>query len=234
MPSIFKYFTVVEAEPSYAWLTWAVENEGARLTFTPTIPSPVTPYPCGYNFYFREVGSQQWQNVYYPNMPTSIVSIPLYLPGDYEWQVRGNLCDTTIICDEGTANAPEPPECVGGSVVGGTITLQPDPSQQVPLPSGDIDMVFGFTWQNPSPIPVTPLRWSLQQIGLLPGQPPVQVSGTMSNAQTFVIFAVNFNAKFMDPITGQPRIAPAYRIEIEGTVEDGCGRTIYFTAHYDL
>lgn len=229
----FRQFTVVADAPTYDCLSWSVTNEGPALVFTPSIPSPATPYPCGYNFYFRKVGASQWQNVYYPTMPTGPVRIPLTTPGSYEWQVRGNLCDTTFICDEGTAAEPTPPECVAGYIVGNTITFQPDPTAPTTYPNGDKGMIFGFTYMNPVPLPSPALRWSLQQTGLLPGAAPVQVSGIIPNNQAAVIFSTPVRVRHVDA-AGNPLIAPAFRIAIEGTVESGCGTTNYFSAFFDL
>lgn len=232
-PPTYRRFTVVDDTPQYDCMGWDVLNEGAALVFTPTLPSPFTPFPCGYNFYFREVGATNWQNVYYPNYPVGPVRIPLSSPGDYEWQVRGNLCDSTIVCDEGTALEPEPPACVGGFIIGNTITLQPDPNYAIPHPNGDIEMTFGFTWSNPTPLPSAPLNWSLHQTGLLPGVPPVTASGVVMNTNTAVIFRVNIRMRYQDA-SGVPVIAPRYRISLEGNVENGCGGVQFFTAHFEL
>lgn len=231
--SVFKVFQA-EDDDNYdcnSWTVTQINGQPQWLKFEVNV-LPANPYPCGYLFRYREAGTTTWMEIPWPFLPSDkMVHFPVPPGFDYEYEVHGNLCDHTRVCAEGTAPYV-PPECTPIVITSAEVqTLES-------LPNGNFQVIVKLTIANSSPAS-TSVGVNIGQTGVLAPYSPTTYSSTAATnagAGSSFVLQIPLELKYMDHNI-QPagyKIAPKYRLGVEGTVSDDCGNSRYFSAHIDI
>lgn len=220
-------FTVV-AEPECLEFTVQQIIDGGvyYLEISYTFPSPFVNFPCGYNIYYRPVGTTLYQNLGKPNLPASPLLIQIDPATDYDVIIRGNSCNNTTICFEDTIPAAEPPACIPITVT--SVDITPTATQS----NGDYKVLITINYTQSTP-GTTLHNIAYSQTGMLAGNSPATgtLSVTVPSTNTSISFGVF--ARYRDS-SNNPVIAPPNDISFQGTITDTCGQSHYWSGTLEL
>lgn len=209
-------------------VTQILENGITYLNIAYTTPSPYTPFPCGYNVYYRPAGSSvPFQNKGYATLPASPIKIQVSDNTVYEVEIKGNICSNTTQCFYGEIEPPEEEPCVPMTVTSVVIT----PTQV--MPNGDYKVLITINYTQSNPASTSHII-NYTQLNVIAGQSPAQGTSTPTGLPP-TNAAVSFGvlARYRDA-SNTPLIFPVNTISFQGTITDACGQSHYWSGSLDL